>query len=91
MGIRADGTKESELVRMAHDEEDEDEAEASDHLLDDDDRGSDEEGGEDVSLEDDGMDEELKEILEEEREAPMMNIMVLVTMFIVVLFINPST
>uniref|UniRef100_A0A7S4JJ89 Uncharacterized protein n=1 Tax=Odontella aurita TaxID=265563 RepID=A0A7S4JJ89_9STRA len=89
MGIREDGTKESELTRIAHDE---DEVEASDHLLDGErgEGGSDEEGAEDVSLEedDDEMDDELRQIMEEEREAPMMNIMVLVTMFVVVLFIN---
>lgn len=90
MGIRADGTKESELTRILHDEDEDDEIEASDHLLDDGDRSGDEEdGGDDVDLGDDvDADEDLTQILEEEREAPMMNIMVLVTLFIVVLFIN---
>lgn len=101
-GDRGDGTKESELTRIVHDEEDENEGEAGDALLEDvevqegESPGSgDPDGGEG----DDGGGggyggkslkdaEELKRILEEEKVMPTANITALVVMFVVVLFVN---
>jgi len=86
---------ESELTKIVHKEEEEDDEEAGESLLDnqeesggDDDDENNEEGSDEESLEDVDINEELKDILEEERHVPLMNIMVLVTMFVVVLFIN---
>ena len=104
-GARADGTKESELTKMVHDQEEEDDEEAGDSLLDNQDAddedeqddggengdGKDEEKGSDddeEDLDDIDLDDELQEILEAERIVPKQNLVILVTMFVVVLFIN---
>jgi hypothetical protein len=93
-GRREDGTQESELTRMAHQESDEDREEAVDSLLEhmEADDGQDKDGDlKDVQIQqekDAFYKAELHEILEEERVTPPLNIMILVTMFTVVLAIN---
>jgi len=71
--LRGDGTKESELTRIAKDIDHEDEEEAGESLL----------VNEEIEMED-----ELKQILEEEQDPPMRNIMILGIMFVVVLVVN---
>jgi uncharacterized membrane protein YfcA len=122
-GLRADGTVESELTRIATKEEDSVSEEAVDTLLenmeqqeDDDNKGKEEgeEGGAEkeedeveqhketqplqkkstknvdprMSREEAQLQEELEQILEEERVTPAANVSILVTMFVVVLAIN---
>lgn len=97
---RQDGTLESELTRMAHQESTENKLQAADTLLDHMEEGDDD--NDDDSEEDSDLKEvrllqktqaarqktELEEILQEERVTPMLNIAIIVTMFIVVLAIN---
>ena len=106
-GLSTDGTKESELTRMVHDDEDEEDEEAGEGLLEfSDDCDAEEEvggkqemggngegsgnndGDDNEDLEDVMLYEELQDILDEERSVPMMNVTILVSMFVVVLFIN---
>jgi uncharacterized membrane protein YfcA len=108
---RQDGTQESELTRMAHQEKDVDQEQAVDILLEhmeedkesgDDDNDSDDDDDDNEDLKEslkkknvqlqkdqDARDkEELQDILEEERVTPLLNIVILVTMFVVVLVMN---
>uniref|UniRef100_A0A7S1UW20 Uncharacterized protein n=1 Tax=Grammatophora oceanica TaxID=210454 RepID=A0A7S1UW20_9STRA len=86
-------TKESELTKIVHEEDLADDDAAQEALLEHMELQEGEvpgDGGESiVSLSESvQIRNELQQILEEERETPMMNVMILVTMFIVVLAIN---
>jgi uncharacterized membrane protein YfcA len=99
-GLREDGTQLSELTRMAHGRYDGDEEEAEDTLLEH--MEADDEGEENDDSDDDELKRkvllqkdqesqyklELQDILEEEKVAPKLNIIILVTMFVVVLVMN---
>jgi uncharacterized membrane protein YfcA len=99
-GVREDGTQLSELTRMAHASCDGDEEEAEDTLLEH--MEADEEGEDDDVEDDDDVKRKellqkdqdtqnklkLQDILEEEKVAPKLNIVILVTMFVVVLVMN---
>jgi len=102
-GLRADGTKESELTRIVHTENDDDDEEAGHGLLSDvqvqdgETPGSGESSSSSSSSsleeetnerEDEHLDQELKDIYKQEEKVPMANLKVLVAMFLVVLFIN---
>jgi uncharacterized membrane protein YfcA len=81
--------KESELTRMVSQKEDEDDEEAADSLVENMEVQEDETSpGDGDDMQDVDLSGELQQILDEERVTPLMNIMILVTMFIVVLFIN---
>jgi uncharacterized membrane protein YfcA len=90
-GLKPDGTKESELTHMTAKGEDENAEEAQNELLKDMELHEGEAPGDgemaDVVLED-KLAQELDQILEEERNAPVSNVMILLTLFIVVLVIN---
>jgi uncharacterized membrane protein YfcA len=80
--------KESELTRMVSQKEDEDDEEAGDSLVENMEVQEDETSPGDGDLHDVDLTDELQQILDEERVTPLLNIMILFTMFIVVLFIN---
>mmetsp|Transcript_64077 Transcript_64077/g.75862 ORF Transcript_64077/g.75862 Transcript_64077/m.75862 type:complete len:525 (+) Transcript_64077:2-1576(+) len=88
MMARGDIVKESELTKMARQVEEEDEEEAEEELLKNVEMGNDELrlGGDEE--EDVNYFDELKQILDEERVPPKMNIIVLVAMFVVVFCLN---
>lgn len=86
MGSKGTTVKESELTIMARKVEEEDEEEAEEELLKNVELGDDEVG---VGSENDiDYFDELKQILDEERTPPKMNIIVLVGMFVVVFCLN---
>jgi uncharacterized membrane protein YfcA len=91
-GFRPDGTKESELTRMAGVDGEVSEGERpDDELLKNMQLQEGENPGDgeiDVKTVEGKMAQELAEVLEEERREPVANIMILVAMFIVVLTIN---
>jgi uncharacterized membrane protein YfcA len=99
-GLREDGTQLSELTRMAHETDDGDEEEAEDTLLEhmeaeddgeENDADDDDEVKRKVLLQKDQAAQyklELQDILEEEKVAPKLNIVILVTMFVVVMVMN---
>lgn len=99
-GMRQDGSHESELTRVAHQIDDGSEQQAADSLLEhmeaDDDEceesdDGDDDDDDDVELQKDQDTRyklELQDILEEERVAPKLNIVILVAMFVVVLVMN---
>jgi len=96
-GIREDGTKESELTKMTHETEEEDQEEAVDGLLEnmeetlDSDEEVDKEEQQmarDAFTQDRLKEQELAKILEEERHTPRTNVMILLALFVVVLAIN---
>ena len=82
------GTKASELTKIVHDDEEDDEDEAKEVLLENMELQEGENPGDGVMTDVDMACEELKVILEEERVTPMTNIKILSVMFVVVLFIN---
>jgi uncharacterized membrane protein YfcA len=83
---REDGSKTSELTKMVHDDDEEEEEEAKSSLLDNMELHEGESPGDMTDL--DIRNDELKEILEEEKVTPITNIKILLIMFVVVLFIN---
>jgi uncharacterized membrane protein YfcA len=91
-GYRPDGTKESELTRMAGENGEDIEGELpNDELLKNMQLHDGEQPGDgetDVKTVEGKMAQELAEVLEEERRVPAANIMILVAMFVVVLTIN---
>jgi uncharacterized membrane protein YfcA len=91
-GYRPDGSKESELTRMAGEDVKVNEGERpDDELLNNMQLQEGEQPGDgetDVKTVEGKMAQELAEVLEEERRAPVANIMILVAMFVVVLTIN---
>ena len=99
LGSRA-ATKQSELTKMVHNNDEEDEEEAQDSLLDNVDDNNDDDDDDDNDDDEDGkkqparpvldpkLQEELDQILYEERSTPVADLSILVTLFIVVLAIN---
>jgi uncharacterized membrane protein YfcA len=91
-GYRPDGTKESELTRMAVEDEEVSEGDQpDDELLKNMELQEGEQPGDgeaDIKTVEGKIAQELAEVLEEERRAPTANIMILVTMFVVVLTAN---
>mmetsp|Transcript_17478 Transcript_17478/g.35935 ORF Transcript_17478/g.35935 Transcript_17478/m.35935 type:complete len:540 (+) Transcript_17478:71-1690(+) len=87
LGLKPDGTKESELTKISQKEAEKDRNLAGDELLEDMDLQEGEHPGVDGI---DGGDNanELRKILEEERSTPMFNVKLLVGLFIVVLVMN---
>lgn len=85
-----DGTKTSELTKMVHNEDEEDEEEAAQVLLENMELQDGEHPGDgtltDVDVNDTS--DELQELLEEEAVMPITNIRILVIMFVVVLILN---
>lgn len=83
---REDGSKTSELTRIVHDDDEDEEEEAKDSLLENMELHEGEHPGDMTEV--DMLNDDLKEILEEERVTPIINIKILVIMFVVVLFVN---
>jgi len=100
LGLREDGTKESELTVVAQHEDDEQDDEAADGLLEnaekqgggdgDEDDEEDEEGDQMKKklVEDRQLRKELEDILEQERHVPTFNVGILGALFVVVLAVN---
>jgi uncharacterized membrane protein YfcA len=76
----------TELTRLVHDDDEDQEEEAKGSLLENLELHEHEHPGDMTDV--DTLSDELKEILEEERVTPITNIKILVIMFVVVLFIN---
>lgn len=91
-GLRPDGSKASELTKIVHNTEDENDDEAEERLLDHVELQEGELSADgplhDVNIEVPKVDPELQQILDEEKKVPMANVFLLCSMFFVVLTVN---